>query len=264
MIQWIYLNVLRAGLNLILFFVGTKKVTGRENVPPAGPYIIVVNHMSKADPCLLLMAFPPIRLRFFAGEKWENHFFFGPIMRWAGAIYINRGEVDRGALKEAMEALKNGSIFGLAPEGTRSRVGHLIEARDGAAYLASRANVPIVPVGVVNTDKVGANVLRLRRTRLEAHIGKPFMLPQLGRRPKGHELTAYTHLIMVHLAALLPEHHRGFYHSSPALAALLRGEDPWPYCLAAAAITPALSLDGQVTPPTAGSNSPESREPASQ
>lgn len=236
MIQSIYLNLVRAGLNLILFFIGTKKVTGRENVPPAGPYIIVVNHMSKADPPLLLMAFPPIRLRFFAGEKWENHFFFGPMMRWAGAIYINRGEIDRGALKEALEALKNGSIFGLAPEGTRSRIGQLIEARDGAAYLASRANVPIVPVGVVNTDVVGENVKHLRRTHLQAHIGRPFLLPQLSHRAKGPELTAYTHLIMVHIAALLPEHHRGYYKDSPALAAFLRGEDPWPHALAAAGI----------------------------
>ena len=237
MIQAIYLNLTRAALHLILFVIGTKKVTGRENIPAAGPYIIVVNHMSKADPPLLLMAFPPIRLRFFAGEKWENHPIFGPMMRWAGASYINRGEVDRGALKEAMDALKNGSIFGLAPEGTRSRVGHLIEARGGAAYLASRANVPLVPVGVVNTEQVGPNVLRLRRTHLEAHIGKPFMLPELGHRPKGSELEAYTHLIMVQIAALLPERYHGFYQGSPALAALQRGEDPWPYCLMVAGVT---------------------------
>lgn len=231
--------LLRGLIFLLLFIVGSMKVTGRKNIPASGPYIIVVNHMSKADPPLLFIAFPPMRLRFFAGEKWESHFLFGPIMKMVGAIYINRGEVDRGALREAMEALRDGSIFGLAPEGTRSRVGHLIEAKDGAAYLASRASVPLVPVGVVNTDLVGENVKRLRRTKLEVRIGEPFELPDLGRRAKGNDLEAYTHLIMVRIADLLPERYHGYYADSPALAALQRGEDPWPYCLEVAGARPA-------------------------
>ncbi len=231
--------LLRGLIFILLFIVGSMKVTGRKNIPASGPYMIVVNHMSKADPPLLFIAFPPMRLRFFAGEKWEDHFLFGPIMKMVGAIYINRGEVDRRALREAMEALRNGSIFGLAPEGTRSRVGHLIEAKDGAAYLASRAGVPLVPVGVVNTDVVGENVRRLRRTKLEVRIGEPFELPDLGRRAKGKDLEAYTHLIMVRIADLLPERYHGYYADSPALAALERGEDPWPYCLEAAGARPA-------------------------
>ena len=235
----IIIYLLRGLIFFLLFVVGSMKVTGRENIPESGPYIIVVNHMSKADPPLLYIAFPPMRLRFFAGEKWESHFLFGPIMKMVGAIYINRGEVDRGALREAMEALRNGSIFGLAPEGTRSRVGHLIKAKDGAAYLASRAGVPLLPVGVVNTEKVGENVKRLRRTQLEVKIGEPFVLPDLGRRAKGKDLEAYTHLIMVRIAHLLPERYHGYYADSPALAALQRGEDPWPYCLEAAGARPA-------------------------
>lgn len=224
--------LLRGLINFLLFFLGTTRITGRENIPAQGPYIIVVNHMSKADPPLLYVSFPPFKLRFFAAEKWESHPFFGPIMRWAGAIYINRGEVDRKALREAMDELAKGSIFGLAPEGTRSRVHEMIHAKDGAAYLASRSNVPILPVGVVNTDIMGANVMRLRRTHLECHIGKPFTLPELGHRPKGNELAAYTHYIMVKIAELLPPRYYGYYKDSPALAAAIRGEDPWPHCLA--------------------------------
>lgn len=226
------LRIIRAALRLILFFLGSMKVTGRARVLPKGPYIIATNHMSKADPPLLLLSWPDINVRFFAGEKWEKHLIFGPLMRWSGAIYINRGEVDRKALQEAREALETGSIFGLAPEGKRSRVGELIEGKDGVAYLATRSNVPVIPVGLVNTDVLGNNIKRLRRTNLEVHIGHPINLPDLGRRVKSVDLSAYTHLIMIHIAVLLPERYWGYYADSSALRALLDGEDPWPYCLA--------------------------------
>jgi hypothetical protein len=90
-------------------------------------------------------------------------------------------------------------------------------------------------MGIANTDRVGRNLGRLRRTRLEVQIGKQFELPGLERRPKGPELAAYTHYIMVHIAACLPEHHRGYYAESPALKALLAGKEPWQECLAAEA-----------------------------
>jgi 1-acyl-sn-glycerol-3-phosphate acyltransferase len=201
---------------------------------------VATNHMSKADPPLLLLALGPVPLRFFAGEKWERHLIFGPIMKWVGAIYINRGEVDRKALREALHAIEAGSIFGLAPEGTRSRIGALIQARDGAAYLATRAKAPVVPFGVVNSDAVGRNLMRLRRTQLEIHIGRAVQLPERGRRPKGAELAAYTRYIMIHIAALLPDWQRGFYRESRALAALEKGRDPWPYCLAEEGISDSL------------------------
>ncbi|MEW5988906.1 MAG: lysophospholipid acyltransferase family protein [Chloroflexota bacterium] len=228
----LFMYLLRGLVRFLLLWVGSLKVTGRENIPATGPYIIAVNHLSKADPPILLLAFPPMRLRYFAAEKWEKHWFFGPILAWSGAVFINRGEVDRRALGQAVEVLKEGGIFGLAPEGTRSRVGSLIQAKEGVAYLASRAKVPILPVGVVNTDRVGHNFSHLRRTRLEAHIGKPFLLPELadGRRAKGADLTAYTNYIMAHIAALIPERYYGYYKDSPAVQARLRGEDPWPYC----------------------------------
>ncbi|HSG17474.1 MAG TPA: lysophospholipid acyltransferase family protein [Anaerolineae bacterium] len=222
----------RAFVRLVLLLFGSLKIVGLENIPVEGPYILAVNHMSKADPPLVMISWPPMaKIRFFAAEKWEKHLIFGPLMRHQGAIYINRGEVDRRALRQALAALGEGAVFGLAPEGTRSRVAALIQARDGAAYLASRAGVPIVPVGMVNTDLLGHNMAHLRRTHLETRVGQPFSLPDTVHRPKGDELAACTHLIMIHIAALLPERYWGFYADSPALEALLKGEDPWPACL---------------------------------
>jgi 1-acyl-sn-glycerol-3-phosphate acyltransferase len=223
----------RAFVRIVLVLFGRLEVVGLENIPAEGPYVLAVNHMSKADPPLVWISWPRIRILFFAAEKWERHLIFGPLMKHAGAIYINRGEADRKAIRQALAALKEGAIFGLAPEGTRSKVGALIQARDGAAYLASRANVPIVPVGMVNTDRLGYNMTHLRRTVVETRIGKPFSLPQTSRRPRSGELAAYTHFIMIHIAETLPERYWGYYADSPALEALLKGEDPWPHCLAA-------------------------------
>ena len=223
----------RAFVRIVMVLFGRLNVVGLENIPAEGPYILAINHMSKADPPLVWISWPRVRIRFFAAEKWEKHLIFGPLMKHSGAVYINRGEVDRNALRQALTALKEGAIFGLAPEGTRSKVGALIEARDGAAYIASRADVPIVPVGMVNTDLLGHNMTHLRRTVVETRIGKAFELPKTSKRLKSGELAAYTHLIMIQIAELLPEHYWGYYADSPALEALLKAEDPWPYCLEA-------------------------------
>jgi 1-acyl-sn-glycerol-3-phosphate acyltransferase len=228
-------RVLTLVARALLVFVGRLRVVGREKVPPAGPYLLVTNHMSKADPPLLLLALPRVRIRFFAAEKWQRHLLFGTLLKWGGAVFIQRGEVDRKALRHALDALAEGSIFGLAPEGTRSRIGALIAARDGAAFLALKSKALLLPVGIANSDAIANNLGRLRRTHMELRFGDPFTLPELPGRARGSDLAACTHYIMIHIAALLPERHWGYYSDSPALRAYLRGEDPWPFCLAAEA-----------------------------
>ena len=232
-------RLIRVAMRLSQFvLLASIQVNGRENIPSSGPYITVLNHISVADTPVLLLTFPIVCWRFFAGEKWRSHWLYGPIMTWLGAIYINRGEADRKALKVAMDALADGAVFGLAPEGSRSQNGQMEEAKDGAAYLASRTQTFVLPVGLVNMDVLFANAIRLRRTYIEVHIGEPFLLPEIGRRPRSQDMAAYTHLIMCHIAALVPERYHGHYAQSPALRALKRGEDPWPYC------RNALSVDG--------------------
>lgn len=222
-------RLIRFAMNLTrLLLLVRIRVEGRENIPQQGPYLVVLNHTSVADTPLLLLAFPVMKWRFFAVEKWRSHPIYGPIMSWLGAIYIKRGEADRSTLRQAASVLERGGVFGLAPEGTRSRSGKMSKAKDGAAYLAARHHTPILPVGLVNADLLFANAVRLKSTKLVVRIGKPFALPDLGRRARARDLTAFTHLIMVHIAALLPARYHGYYGDSPALAALLDGRDPWP------------------------------------
>lgn len=229
----LYAAFLTGLVRFILLFVGSLKVTGHENLPERGPFIVVINHLSSADPPLIYVALRRETLSFLAAEKWGNHLLYGPLLGWAGAIYVNRGEVDRVALRASLDALEQGRVLCLAPEGTRSATGQLMRARDGAAYLAAKARLPIVPVAVVGTDLIGGNLKRLRRTRLEVRIGEGFELPSDPRPMRGALRAAYTHLIMIKIAALLPARYYGYFADSPALKAELNGEDPWPACLIA-------------------------------
>ncbi|MCP4425051.1 MAG: 1-acyl-sn-glycerol-3-phosphate acyltransferase [Chloroflexi bacterium] len=210
-----------------LFLLVRFKVTGRENIPASGPYIVVLNHTSVVDTPVLLLNFPLQKWRFFAVDKWQTHPIYGPIMAWLGAIYIQRDKVDRQQLREALAAIQEGRVFGLAPEASRSFTGQMMAAKDGAAYLAAKAQVPILPVGLVNNDVLFANVKRLRPTTIEVRIGEPVMLPESGGRVRSRDLSAYTEFIMIHIAAQLPPQYHGYYADSPALAALLAGEDVW-------------------------------------
>ena len=129
--------------------------------------------------------------------------------------------MDLAALKNAIKALRSGTMLGLAPEGTRSRNGSLQPAKPGIVFLATHANVPIVPAVVINTDRAFAQLIRLRRPRLTVKIGPSFTLPQLPPKERSAQLHRSTEEIMLRLAALLPSRHRGVYSKHPRLAEFL-------------------------------------------
>ncbi len=206
----------RAVVRLLLRLVARHEVIGLENVPKAGPYLVVTNHLGLADPVVILAALP-VKSRVLAGSTWRIHPLFGPLLSSMGAIWVRRGEVDRLALRQAAEVLQQGGILGLAPEGTRSRTGGLQKGKTGAAYLAARSGALILPVAVTGTERFFRDLLRLRRPAVTTVIGAPFRLPPSDDRLRSQDLETYTDLIMLQLARLLPERYRGVYANDPRL-----------------------------------------------
>lgn len=235
-------TIIYIGMTIARFpLMVSYQIFGQEHIPAEGPFIVVVNHSSIMDTALTFFVAPWFKRIFFAAKTWEKAFFVGWGMKKGGAVYIHRGKVDRQAMREALESINAGKIFGMAPEGTRSADGRLAKGRDGAVYLATKSGVPVIPVGIVGANRWYHNIRQLRWTQLEAHVGRPLMMPDLGRTIRSRDLPAYTHYVMIHIANQLPEYYWGAYADSPALHALQRGEEPWPYCLEAEEVASAIS-----------------------
>lgn len=183
---------------------------GVEHIPEEPPYLLVTNHLSLFDLPLLLSIFPHTVRAFAANEHRWNPIYW-PFLKAGGSIWVRRGEVDRRALREALEVLERGEVLGLAPEGTRSGETHALqEGKAGAAYLATRADLPIVPVGIAGTEKVKRTLPKLRRTPVQLVVGRPFRLPKNGR-VRSQTLHQFVDLIMCRIAELLPAEYRGVY-----------------------------------------------------
>ncbi len=183
---------------------------GLENIPSQPPYLMVTNHLSAYDSPLILVTCPHI-IRAFAASKHKRNPFYAFLLTMMGSIWVRRGEVDRQALKRAVEVLKRGEVLGMAPEGTRARGPYALQrAKVGAAYLATRTGVTIVPVGIAGSEKIKQELPRLRRAHVRVVVGQPFQLPETGR-VRGPKLDEYTDLIMRRIAELLPEEYRGVY-----------------------------------------------------
>jgi 1-acyl-sn-glycerol-3-phosphate acyltransferase len=208
----------------VLFSILTKRtVTGKENLPSEGPYIVATNHLAIFDVALVFVTLGEIEITGWAGEKWQQHPIFGPLLRLGGGIFIQRGEVDRGALGAAVQWLKEGKIFGMAPEGTRSKTGSMQRAKLGVAYLAHMSGALVVPLAITGTEKVGRAWRRLRRPLLTLRFGEPFHLPPIDEKDRSAGMRRAADEVMCRIAAMLPSEYRGVYADHPRLAELLSG-----------------------------------------
>jgi 1-acyl-sn-glycerol-3-phosphate acyltransferase len=194
---------LRATFGPLLAALYRTRVIGAENVPD-GPAILCGNHISNMDPVLLWIVAPrPVRFMAKA-EAWDNK-----LMAWGlprvWAFPVKRGEPDRRAITVASEVLRDGHLLGVFPEGTRNTDG-TAEAQDGAAFLALRNGVPIVPLGVYGTDRIKPAGARLPRfPRVVISYGEPIRPEEFTQGGRKERMEAMTAEVMRGIARQLEE-----------------------------------------------------------
>ncbi len=127
------------------------RVTGRDHVPTEGPVIVASNHASNWDPLLVGLACPR-EVHFLAKRELFSNPVFAALIRAYNAIPLDRGGMDRGALRAARGVLTRGDALLMFPEGTRSRDGRLGAPMPGVAFLASSAGAAIVPARIVGSN----------------------------------------------------------------------------------------------------------------
>ena len=209
-------------MRLIFKILTRVEVTGLENVPRQGPAIIATNHMSLADPPLIFAVVKRKDVTALITDTYEHKIPICWLVNGAGGIWINREQADSRALRQALGHLASGGLLGVAPEGTRSKVGSMIPAKTGVAYLAGKAGVPVIPAAVSGSEIAFREMRHFRRPLLKMQFGRLFCLPPVDRKNREFELGRNTDEIMCRIAAMLPEKYWGVYRDHPRLAELIK------------------------------------------
>jgi len=212
-------GLIRAILNLI----ADIEVTGRENVPEHGGMVVASNHIGIIDIVMFHYVFERFDMFIPLAEKWEEQGWIRWLAKQLNFIFVDRFNPDLKALRKMIGLMEAGNALVIAPEGTRSRTGALIEGKPGVAFLAARSGFPIVPVAITGTeDKViFGNLKRFRKSQVTLTGGEPFTLPPLPRDKRDETLQQYTDEVMCQIAVLLPERYRGVYAEHPRTKELL-------------------------------------------
>jgi 1-acyl-sn-glycerol-3-phosphate acyltransferase len=196
------------GLTRILCRVEDKQL---DRVPFNGPLILVTNHVNFLDVPLLYTHLLPRPITGFAkAETWDNPAMAYLFNLWQ-AIPIRRGEPDRKAIRLGLEALRNGKILAIAPEGTRSGHGRLGKGRGGVVMLALLSGAPLLPVVYYGGEILSQNLTHLQRTEFHIVVGNHFYIRSEEGRVDRTIRQQMADEVMYQLAALLPTYYRGNY-----------------------------------------------------
>ncbi len=197
-------------------------ITGTDNVPRRGGVLLASNHLSFIDSFAIPLA-TPRKVAFLA----KSDYFTGSglsgkmlceLMEGMGAIPVDRlsPSAAQDSLESALEVLNAGEAFGIYPEGTRSRDGRLYRGRTGVAWLALKAQVPVVPVGLLGTDKIqpiGSRFPTL--AKVTVRFGAPISPTAYADLPRGRARRKMTDDVMDAIAELSGQERVDGYNELP-------------------------------------------------
>lgn len=217
-------------IRFIVNLIARVTVTGADNVPQTGGMVVASNHIGIIDIVMFHYVFDRMDMFIPVAEKWEKLGWIRWLARQLNFIFVDRFNPDLKAMRKMIGLMQDGNALVIAPEGTRSRVGSLIEGKPGVAFLAARSGFPVVPVAITGTeDKVIlGNLKRFKKSPVTLTAGVPFTLPPLPPRERDAKLQEYTDEVMCQIAALLPVRYRGLYEQHPRTLALVAGKTDQP------------------------------------
>lgn len=165
-----------------------RRVTGLENVPAEGGFILCINHVSNRDPLFISTRIPRKRRMYFLAKKelFDNKF-LKPFVTWLGGIPVDRGHADISAVRSALRIVKEGYGLGIFPQGTRSRDNTPTPMLNGASLIALRGGVPVVPAYIDGPFHLFHHA--------DIRFGAPLDLSEFGRRCDSQTLDEVTRRI---------------------------------------------------------------------
>jgi 1-acyl-sn-glycerol-3-phosphate acyltransferase len=209
--RWFFRPIFR----LIFHLLSPITITGKQNIPHTGAYLVAFNHVSLYDAPFIL-AFWPRPLEILGAQEIWSRPGQNLLARLYGAIPVLRGEVDRDSVAAILGALRSGHPLLMAPEGGRSHGQGMKLGKPGVVHFVEATGVKVLPVGIIGTtDDYFHKASKGLRPPVVMHIGEAFRIPDdLGEqadspREMRQEKVDY---IMRHIAELLPIAYRGVYN----------------------------------------------------
>lgn len=209
----IFRLVFRPIFRIIFYLISDVSISGRENIPKSGSYVIAINHISIIEPPFVIAFWPIAPEAVGAKDIWERK---GQsiLAKFYGGIQVHRGEYDRRLLETMIDVIESGRPLLIAPEGGRSHTPGIRPALPGVAYLIDKSRAPVLPVGIVgSTDDFLKQAFKFKRPILEMRIGEIVTIPAIDGKgdQRRKALQHNADMIMYKVAELLPTSYQGIY-----------------------------------------------------